>query len=164
MPLQPQASVLEIVSEMNGTPTTGTGPYTIFDNGGVTGALISGAIYEANAMLQAWTGLGGVSGDAVTNEQIRRFETNYASAKVAANIIGIISIDGFNYSVGGLDVQRMGAKFQTYELFIRKKLDLAEYWIKALRDRSQDVIPTYAQGTNEYGNPIGYWSTANPRY
>ena len=161
MPLLPQATVSDVVTECNGT---GAGPYTIFDNGGVTAGLISGAIFEANALLQAWTSLGATSGDAVTNEQIRRFETNYASAKVAANIIGIISIDGFNYSVGGLDVQRMGAKFQTYELFIRKKLDLAEYWIKALRDRSQDVIPTYAQGTNEYGNPIGYWSTSNPRY
>lgn len=164
MPLQPQASVLEVVIEMNGTPTTGTGPYTIFDNGGVTGALISGAIYEANALLQAWTGLGGTSGDAVTNEQIRRFETNYASAKVCANVVGIITIDGFNYSVGGLDVQRMGAKFQTYELFIRKKLELAEYWINALRDRSKDVIPDQVQGVNEYGAPITYWSVSSPRY
>lgn len=164
MSLQPQASVLDVVSEMNGTPTTGNGPYTIFDNGGVTGAQISGAIYEANMVLQTWIGIGSQSGSALLNEQIKRFETNYASAKVAANIIGIIAIDGFNYSVGGLDVQRMGAKFQTYELFIRKKLEIAKEYVIMLHDRFFVYNTLLPQGSNEFGGAVSYWRTAGATY
>ena len=164
MSLYPQASVLDVVLEMNGTPTTGSGPYTVFDVGGVTSALVSGKIFEANMVLQSWVGIGSVSGTALLNEQIKRFETNYAAAMVASSIIGGITVDGFNYSVGGLDVQRMGAKFQTYELFIRKKLEISKEYIQMLHDRFYVFNPSNAQGSNEYGNPITYWGVSPARY
>lgn len=161
MSLSPQAVVADIVTEMNGT---GAGPYTIFDVGGVTSGLISNMINEANMVLQSWVGIGSVSGTALLNEQIKRFETNYASAKVASALIGIITVDGFNYSVGGLAVQRSAPKTQVYESFIKTKLEIAKEYILMLHDRFLVYNPTNAQGYNEHGNPVGYWSTASSRY
>lgn len=161
MPIQLQASVQDVVDECDGT---GTGPFTIFQVGGVTSGQINDKIREANVYLQAWVGLGGVSGDAVTNEQIRRFETTYGSAKLVASIAGIITVDGFNYSVGGLDVQRMGAQFQTMELFVRQKIEIAKWYINGLHDWFLAYNSSEYQGLNEYGSPVNYWSVSQPRY
>lgn len=135
----------------------------MWDVAGVTSGQISAAINEANAFLQGFIG-GTVSGDAVLNEQVLRFEVNYASAKVLLQIFGGTTTDGFNYSVGGLAVQRLGAKLPVYEQEINTRMALAKHYITILHEWFIAFNPTYATGYTERGVPVTYWSTSQPRY
>lgn len=161
MPVTPIAVVSEIVTECNGT---GTGPYTIFDQGGITSGQISEKITEANAILQGWIGAAASGTSTLLNEQIKRFEVNYAAARLGASIIGIVTTEGFNVGLGGLDIQRMGAKFQTYVEFIRNHLETAKWYLIVLREWFFVYNPDEPLGYNERGNPITYWSTSQSRY
>ena len=158
----PQSTVADVVAECNGT---GTGPYTIWDVGGVTSGQVYDKIKEADAVLRGWVGDGpSDSTVAKVMEQAKRFEVNYASAKLLSSIIGIISTDGFNYSLGGLDVQRFGAKFQTYEAKIKLHLDLAKWYIVMLHEWFMVYSPENALGYTENGTPVTYWNVGGQRY
>ena len=102
--------------------------------------------------------------DAAKKEAIKRFEVNYGAAKLAQTILGIVTTDGFNYSVAGLDVQRFGAQFQTYTKFIDDHLEVARSYIKMLHQWFIVFNPDLAEGVNERGTPIHYWSTSPSRY
>lgn len=157
-----QATVSDIVSEFNGT---GTGPYTLFNAPSITSGQIYDKITEANATLQGWTGAGqsGVT-DALQVEQIKRFEVNYASARLAADIIGVNITDGFNVTMGGLAVQRANVQTQTYIQFINDHLTVAKEYIKMLHPWFYVYNSTNPEGSNEFGNSPVYWTTSNPRY
>lgn len=156
-----QAVVADVLLEFN---TSGAGPiYTIW-NTQVTSGQVYDKITEANAMLQNWVGAGtvnaAVAGNAVAKENVKRYEVNYGSARLAAELAGVIVTDDFNVTIGGLALQREQAAFNEYQAFIKNHLDIAQYYIKALHQWFFPYNPTMAQGVNEYGAPIGYWSTS----
>lgn len=157
------STVSDIVTELNGT---GSGPYTIYDVAGVTSGVISEKITEADAFLRGMVGSGPSDSPAssIVREQAKRFEINYASAKLLASLIGIIVTDGFNFSLGGLDIQRVGAKFQVYEQQIRVRLDLSKQYIQMLHEWFITYKPDNDLGYTERGTPVQYWTTSNPRY
>ena len=160
--ISPRAVVSDVTAECF---ATGTGPYTFFNVAGVTSGQISDKITEANAMLQAQVGLGSTApSDAAVSEGVKRFEVNYASARLAADLIGVIITDGFNLTTGGISVQRFGAEFQTYEKFIKDHLEIAKWWIQALHPRFFIGNPDNQQGTTERGTPVTTWSVSQSRY
>lgn len=161
--MPPISVVSGVVMELNGT---GAGPFTIYDVSNVTSGVIYQFLEEADATLRQWVGAGpsNSSSGTTTWQMARRFELNYASAKLLASIAGIIVTDGFNYSLGGLDVQRVGAKFQTYEMEIRTRLQITKQIVNQLHEWFLIYTPDNPQGVNERGAPVTYWSTSNPRY
>jgi hypothetical protein len=165
LPLAPQAVVNDVVSETNGQPLGSAGPWTIFNTAGVTSGQIYDKITQANAMLQQATGLGAVTpSDAQQKEAVKRYEVAHASAYLASDLIGVIITDGFNVTTGGIAIQRQGAQFQTYVQFIKDHLGLAQMWVKMLHPWFFVSSPSNPQGSDEYGNPVGYWSVSPPRY
>jgi len=161
MVLDPQAQVSDVVTELHGSAPTASSTYTIFNVPNVTSGEIYGKITEANAALQQWTGQGSTTPtDAQAIECIKRYETNFAAAKVAADIIGVIATDGFNVTTGGISIQRTTAEIQTYTKFIKDHMDLAAWWIKQLHPWFYLGTPSFPEGFDEYGNPIGYWSVS----
>ncbi len=157
-----QAQVTDIVSECNGA---GSGPYTIFNVSNVSSGQIYDRITEANAFLQQSVGLGGATPvNAWQTECIKRFEVAYASAHLASNLIGVIITDGFNVTTGGIAIQRQTAQQQAYVRFITDHLNNAMEWRKMLNPWFYPGSPTYPQGSDEYGNPVGYWNTSPARY
>jgi hypothetical protein len=163
MPLAPQSSVPDVVTEMHGSAPTASFTYTIFNVPNVTSGEIYNKITEANAALQQWTGVGGVTPtDTQAIEAIKRYETNFAAAKLGADIIGVVITDGFNVAAGGISIQRTTAEFNTYQKFIKDHLDLAQWWLKSLHPWFYAGIPSFPEGLDEYGNPIWYWHTSNP--
>jgi hypothetical protein len=160
--LQTQAKVSDVVSECNGT---GTGPYTIFNNAGITSGQIFDKVTQANAALQQAVGLGSTTpSDPALVEGIKRFEVAMGSAYLAADLIGVVITDGFNVTTGGIAIQRQGAQQQAYTKFIADHLALAKMWITWLHPWFFVQNPTYYQGSDEYGNPVGYWNVSPPRY
>jgi len=159
--MPPVSTVAQVTSELN---ATGTGPYTIYDVAGITSGQVYDKITEADAYLRRWVG-DGPSDSALTvvQEQVRRFETNYASARILMQIAGIITTDGFNYSLAGIDVARVGSKLETYKMEIEKRMALAKWYIVALHDWFIVFNPTFAQGYSETGLPIQYWNVSSPR-
>ena len=152
------ATVSDVVSEFLGS---GSGPYTLLNAAGITSGQIYDKITEANATLQGWTSVG-VSGvtDALQKEQIKRFETVYATARLAADLIGINVTDGFNVSLAGLAIQRYNAQHQTYLEFIKQHLSIAQYYIKMLHPWFFVFNSDFPQGYSEMGTPVTYWSTS----
>lgn len=162
MSLVPQAKVSDVVSEMNGT---GTGPYTIFNVSNVSSGQVYDRITEANAYLQNAVGLGGATPtNAVQTEAIKRFEVAFAAAHLASNLVGVIITDGFNVTTGGIAIQRQTAQQQAYVNFIKDHIVIFKDWEKKLHPWFFPGSPTYPQGSDEYGNPVGYWSVSPPRY
>lgn len=162
MSLVTQATVADVVSEFKGT---GTGPYTLFNVSNVTSGQIYDKITQANAMLQNFTGQGGAaSPNALVTEGIKRFEVAMGSAYLASDLAGIIITDGFNVTTGGIAIQRQSAQQQAYTSFIKDHLALAQWWIRALHPWFFPGSPDSPQGTDEYGNPVGYWRVSPSRY
>ena len=161
--LNPQAVVNDVVLEFRGD---GSGPWTLFNVAGVTSGQIYDKITEANATLQGWVSLGSTPtpSDAALVEAQKRFEVNYAAARLAQDLMGITTTDGFNYTIEGTSINRFGAQFQVYEAFIKNHLEVAKYYIQMLHQWFIIYNPEIAQGVNEQGNPVGYWRTASPRW
>ena len=152
----PQATVAQVVSELNGE---GTGPYTVWGVPSITSGTINGFILDAEALGQGMVGAGPWdSSNAIVQERVRRYETNYAAARLLMSIIGVIATDGFNFDAGGLGIQRFGAMWQTYDLKIRTHLKLAEHYITAMHDWFLVYNQSNTEGSNLFGNPVGYWS------
>lgn len=161
MPVTPIAIPSEVVTECNGT---GTGPYSVFDVAGVTSGAINDKIREANVTLQGFIGDAASGTNTLLNEQVKRFEVNYAAAKLAASLVGVVITDGFNVGLGGLEIQRMGAKFQTYVEFIKEHLNTSKWYLIFLQEHFYVYNSEFPTGYNERGTPINYWSTSNARY
>lgn len=163
MPLNVLATVSDVVSECNGA---GTGPYSLFNIGGVTSGQIYDKLTEANATLQGWVSIGGppTSADNATTEMQKRFEVTYASARLASDLLGGTITDGFNFTIEGTNIQRFGAQFQTYTKFIKDHLDIANFYIKMLHQWFIVYNSSFPEGSNEMGAPVGYWRTGNPRW
>ncbi len=162
MPLAPQAVVQDVITEVRGL---GTGPWTVFNVPNVTSGEVFAKINEANAGLQQWTGAGGTTPtDAQAVEAIKRYETNFASAKLVADIIGVIATDGFNVTNNGISIQRTTAEIQTYTKFIKDHLDLAQWWLKSLHPWFYAGTPNFPEGFNEYGFPVDYWSISRGQW
>ena len=160
--ISPRAVVLDVINEFGASGAT---PVTLFNVSNVSSGMIYDKITEANAMLQAQVGLGSTApSDAAVSEGVKRFEVNYASARLAADLIGVIITDGFNLTTGGISVQRFGAEFQTYEKFIKDHLEIAKWWIQALHPRFFIGNPDNPQGTTERGTPVTTWSVTQSRY
>ena len=163
MSLVTVATVSDVVTEFNGV---GSGPYTLFNVAGVTSGQIFDKISEANMYLQSMVGKGGVSysGNAYLQEQVKRFEVAYGSARLAADLIGINITDGFNYNVGGLAVQRQGAQWQAFKEFIDSHMAIAKGYLTAFHQWFWVFSPDNPTGYRENGSPENYWAVANPRY
>ena len=162
MSLVTQALVSDVVSECN---ATGTGPWTFFNVAGVTSGAVYDKITEANMFLQSMVGIGGTTPpNAFAIEQVKRFEVVYGSARLAADLVGVVITDGFNYNLGGLAVQRAGAEMQSYTTFIKNHLDVARTYIHALYQWFWVFNPDFPQGYRENGTPVTYWSVAASRY
>jgi hypothetical protein len=161
--LNPLASVSDVALEFN---ATGGGPYTIFSVAGVTSGQIYDKITEANATLQGWVSIGTTPtpSDPAMAEAQKRFEVAYASARLAADLMGGVITDGFNYTLEGTSINRFGAQFQTYNAFIKNHLDVAKYYITMLHQWFIVYGPSFPQGINEYGNPVGYSAVNTSRW
>ena len=160
--LYPQATVGDVMSEFN---ISGSAPVTLFNVSNITSGQIYDKITEANATLQGWVGLGNVSGaDAAINEAQKRFETNYAAARLAADMFGIVITEGFNYSVPGLSMSRTNAQNLAYSAFIDNHLKVAKMYITMLHQWFFVYNSDSPGGVNEYGSPVNYWSVSHPRY
>ena len=154
------ASVQDVLTELNVSGTTG--PFTVFGVGGV----LSGTIFEhvrgATAM---WTQLLGdglrTSTDTWVLEALARFETHHASATLGG---GQLVTDGFNYSLGGMDVQRVGALQEGYRKKMEQAMEVSKRYLEYLRERAFVFNPTTAWGKNEQGQPVTYWNTTQARY
>jgi hypothetical protein len=161
MSLMPQATVADIVSEFNGQSFLLSGTFTLFNVGGVTSGQIYDKITEANMTLQSWVSLGSnTNPNPFQKEQIKRFEVAYGSARMAADLLGIVITDGFNYSEGGVSVQRQAAIAGAYKEFIDDHLMIAKEYIKAFHQWFWVYNPTANEGYNNNGTPVGYWSTS----
>lgn len=159
----PRAVVGDLVIELN-MVSGANSTFTIYDNAGITSGMINSYLNEAHYFLDAHVGGGAEdASDTDTQNIVKAFEINYASARLLSSLIGIVITDGFNYSVGGLDIQRMGAKFQTYDVMIRVRLDVAKSIYRQLYDWFYVYNPTVAQGLNERGTPVTYWSVNQGR-
>ena len=160
--LSPQAVVGDVVNEFR---ADGTGPWTFFSVAGVTSGQVNDKILEANATLQGWVSIGSVSGsDAAINTAQKAFEVNYASAKLAADLMGAVVTDGFNYTIEGTSINRFGAQFQTYNAFIKNHMEASKWYISMLHQWFIVFNPTNYQGSNEYGNPVTYARVTGARY
>ena len=156
MSLVTQAVVTDVVSEFNGT---GSGPYTLFNVGGITSGQIYDKITEANMSLQSWVALGGTTPvNVFQTEQIKRFEVCYASARLAADLIGVVITDGFNYAEGGISIQRTTAEYNTYTRFIQDHLAIAKEYIKAFNPWFYVQNSVNPEGTTNFGTPVQYWN------
>jgi hypothetical protein len=167
MSLVPQAKVSDVVSEFSFVSgmAAGTGPFTLMNVANVSSGQIYDRITEANAFLQQAVGLGGSTPpNAWQVECVKRFEVAYASAHLASNLIGVVITDGFNVTTGGIAIQRQTAQQQGYVQFIKDHLNNAMEWRKMLHPWFFVNVPTNPQGSDEYGNPVGYWSVSPPRY
>ena len=162
MSLSPQATVFDVLNEF-GTAVAGIGPWSVFNNGGVTSGMVADKINSANSVLQGWTGVGGTNGSVLSNTQQKWFEVNYAAAALAANLAGLTITDGFNVTLGGLAVQRVTAQQATYTKFIQDHMTIAKEVVKMLHPWFFPYQSTYAQGYDEYGNPVTYWNVSNAR-
>lgn len=138
---------------------------TIFNVPNITSGQVYDKLTQANAYLQQWTSVGGVTpSDVQQVEAIKRFEVNFASAYLAADLAGVLITDGFNITTGGIAVARETAMFNQYSKFIEDHLTLMKMWLAALHPWTSVQVPNYAQGYNEYGNPVSYWGTASAVY
>lgn len=152
----------ELVAELNGT---GTGPYTIWDVAGVTSGQVATALNDADGYLRRMVGSGpSDSSSAPVQALVKDFERVYGGARLLFNIFGIVTTDGFNYSLGGLDVQRVGAKLEAYKQELDLRMKHAGELIAALHEWFLVFEPSQPRGVDEYGNPVSYWSTSQPRY
>ncbi len=130
MPIVTQATVTDVVSEFNGQ---GTGPYSLFNVGGITSGQIYDKVKEANSFLQQAVSLGASTpSDAGLVEAIKRFEVNYASARLGMDLMGVVTTDGFNYNVAGVSVQRATAEIQAIKTFTDNHLMVAKWWLTQL--------------------------------
>ena len=158
MSLVTQAVVTDIVSEFN---AAGTVPYTLFNVGGITSGQIYDKITEANMALQSWVGLGGAATTSpFQTEQVKRFEVCYASARLAADLIGVTITDGFNYSEGGISIQRTTAMRDTYIRFISDHLAIAKEYLKAFNPWFYVYNSVNPEGTTNMGTPVEYWNVS----
>ena len=57
-----------------------------------------------------------------------------------------------------------GAQFQTYNAFIKNHMDVAKYYITMLHQWFIVYVPTNPQGSNKYGNPVGYATVSQSRW
>jgi hypothetical protein len=156
--------VNDIVLELNGT---GVGPYSLFNVNGITSGQIYDKITEANGALQGWVGSSIVTQattDALAKEQVKRFEVNYASARLAADLIGVMITDGFNVALAGTSIQRVTAQTQGYLNFIKEHMDTSKWYIKMLHQWYFVFNPDYPTGFTEWGNPTQYWKTSDVSY
>ena len=162
MSLVTQAIVGDVVSEFNGSYTSsGTGPFTLFNVGGITSGQIYDKITEANMSLQSWVALGSATPTSLfQTEQINRFEVCYASARLAADLIGVVITDGFNYAEGGISVQRTTAEYNTYTRFIQDHLAIAKEYIKAFNPWFYVYNSVNPEGSTNTGSPVNYWNVS----
>ena len=152
----------ELVAELNGT---GTAPFTIWDVGGVTSGQVAAALNDADGYLRRMVGSGpSDSSSAPVQALVKTFEKTYGGARLLLNIFGIVTTDGFNYSLGGLDVQRVGAKLEAYKQELDLRMKQAGELIVALHEWFLVFDPGNPLGVNEYGTPISYWSTSQSRH
>ena len=160
MSLVTQAQVSDIQAEFNGSVNS-SGIYTLFNVGGITSGQIYDKITESNMALQSWVSLGGATPVSVfQTEQIKRFEVCYASARLAADIIGVVITDGFNFSEGGITVNRQNAEYLTYTRFITDHMTIAKEYIKAFNPWFYSPNSTMPQGLTNEGTPVSYWSVS----
>ena len=163
MSLGVQSTVFDLANEF--LATSGA-VFTLFNNANVSSGVLYDKLTEANATLQGWTGVG-VSGAGVGNalaaEQIKRFEVNYAAARLAANLAGLTITDGFNVNLGGLSVQRVTAQQATYKAFIDNHFMVAKEYIKMLHPWFLVYNSVTPQGYDENGAPVTYWNTSQAR-
>ena len=152
----------ELVAELNGT---GAAPYTIWDVAGVTSGQVALALNDADGYLRRMVGAGpSDSSSAPVQALVKSFERTYWGARLLLNIFGVVTTDGFNYSLGGLDVQRVGAKLEAYKQEIDLRMKHGRELIASLHEWFLVFDPVNPLGVNEYGTPISYWSTSQGRY
>jgi hypothetical protein len=135
----------------------------LFNVAGVTSGAINDKITEANAALQGWVGSSIVTQattDNLAKEQVKRFEVNYGSARLAADLIGVVITDGFNVTLAGTAVQRANVQVQGYMNFIKEHMDTAKWYIKMLHQWYFVFNPDFPTGFDEMGTPVTYWSVS----
>lgn len=157
------ATVTDVLTALNVSGTTG--PFTVYGVGGVLSGTINEAIRGATAYWMALLGDGlRTSTDAWTLEALARFETHYAAHTLLGGLRGQLTTDGFNVSLGGMDIQRAGVLMDTFKEEIRRQQDIATRIIEWLRERAFIFQPTSAEGWTATGSPVTYWRTTEARY